>query len=308
MTEFNPQTHKYPAEVADSLRRKYLEGPFSAYVASRMNDNPEIRSCILSVAQYWNDEADDAVHNTITFSRHAEPEWEVLIEDYEGWNYGEAKDYKSLISDSRWDMAVAVWGYGHLFYDAHWQNNGEAITLFSAFCEEGGDQNRSTSENYSPIATFYRTKDEGPVTSEDIRMEFYGEKVRPHLDGIWPSYVDGDLEEERTTRGPMTGKAMEQWERIRDGLHPFALYFEGWHGVNTHPAEGENSWQRAALFRWTQDRGFANTKLTVREDFLPTVQKDNELCQMLQNEMKRRYEVLNGLWRYVYDNYKDQVR
>lgn len=61
----------------------------------------------------------------------------------------------------------------------YWNDNGEVIPAFAAFCREGAHQEMSIAEAYAPYAILRRCGD-------DIAIEIVGQMLRPWLDGIHP--------------------------------------------------------------------------------------------------------------------------
>jgi hypothetical protein len=127
---------------------------------------------VLCVAQYWDDEADDAVHGTIIVSELFEP---VL----DGVSYGyEESDTDVNLPTTRIkpehgkgsSSRVSLWET-----DVVWDENNGAIPLWAAFAPEGGNQNAELSENCAPAVMFFR---HGGY--EFLPM------CRPHLDGVRP--------------------------------------------------------------------------------------------------------------------------
>jgi hypothetical protein len=130
---------------------------------------------MLCVAQYWADEADDAVHAALIVSELPEPVLEGV-----GWEGDEdAPDrnipntrLKSRYSE-RPSSAISLYEAG-----TRWDDNNAAIPLWAAFAPEGGSQEYGElSETYSPAVMFYRHGGH-----EILPM------LRPHLDGVQPQW------------------------------------------------------------------------------------------------------------------------
>lgn len=127
-----------------------------------------LKSIALVVAQYWNDEADDAVHGRLLCSELETPDVEAALRAYSGGegddDYYDDMDYVNLPSFTSQDRPELY---------PKWNPNSSGIPAFAAYCTEGGDQSSPARDNYSLYAIFFR----------DGRVKTVGEKVRPHLDG-----------------------------------------------------------------------------------------------------------------------------
>lgn len=172
---------------------------------------PQVRSIALCVAQYWNDEADDAVHSHYILSALDTP---VLHEEdeMERWEDIPSADYPYI--DPNWagvdlgQRARCEWNYGgtpHVSYSrpslilemektfyqgtswSSWDSNGAAIPMWAAWCKEGSNQEMSAYEAHN-IAVIAQRDEDGEVTLEFTPM------LRPNLDGIRPEYWDEDDE------------------------------------------------------------------------------------------------------------------
>jgi hypothetical protein len=125
------------------------------------------------VAQYWADEADDAVHATLIVSELFEPILEGVSWDKES---GVDPNLPNTRIESKYGNGSSAVG----LYDAAvgWDDNRGAIPLWAAFApEEGSQEYGSLSECYAPAVMFYR---HGGY--EFLPMG------RPHLNGIRPEW------------------------------------------------------------------------------------------------------------------------
>lgn len=160
-----------PGEV-EMARRQYLRTHLLPVVSQYFATYERLQSAMLCVAQYWADEADDAVHGTLVVSELFEPTLEGVV-----WGNDEPgadpnvpnTRVKTDYGDS--SSAVSIW-------EAHWDDNTRAIPLWAAFAPEGGSQEYGRlSECYAPAVMFYR---HGGY--EILPMG------RPHLDGVRPEW------------------------------------------------------------------------------------------------------------------------
>lgn len=110
---------------------------------------PNVRSVILAVAQYWADEASDAVHDTLVASERELPLWPHLCS-------GTTDD------DAAEGVAgeLCSWCDGHLPGLEGYHDNGDAVLAFEAWCHEGGSQEASTIENALPCVVARKRGDE----------------------------------------------------------------------------------------------------------------------------------------------------
>jgi uncharacterized protein (TIGR02996 family) len=159
---------------AEMSRRQYLRTHLFPVVSQYFATYERLQSAMLCVAQYWADEADDAVHGRLIVSELFEPTLEGV-----GWNDDESgvdpnvpntpinSDYGESSS------AVSLYGAG-----AEWDDNSGAIPLWAAFApEEGSQEYERLSEVYAPAVMFYR---HGGYEILPMR--------RPHLDGVQPEW------------------------------------------------------------------------------------------------------------------------
>jgi uncharacterized protein (TIGR02996 family) len=151
-----------------ALRKETLETAFIPYVEATFAAHPKLSSAMLTVAQYWADEADDAVHATVVFSTRETPLWPHPCE----WNRDEDERAKKD------DLCSSCGNFDYMPFD----DNGEAIVAFGSCCREDGSQETSMEENYLPYAVARRVPG-----SPNVDLEIVGGPVRAWLD-------DPDLE------------------------------------------------------------------------------------------------------------------
>jgi uncharacterized protein (TIGR02996 family) len=148
------------------------------------------------VSQYWNDEANDAVHDWIVASERELPLWphlcnadnyddEVTILDVPG-EY--CTSCGSLLGDEGW----LRW----------WHDNGEAISAFEAMCHEAGTQDQPSSYNALPAAIARKRGDA-------IEIELLGPALRPH------AMLGGEPRESRVPDPTWAdARALELYEQV----------------------------------------------------------------------------------------------
>jgi hypothetical protein len=114
------------AGEAEMARRQYLRKQLLPVVAQYFTTYERLQSAMLCVAQYWCDEANDAVHGLLIVSELFEP-------TLEG------------VESSPADLGTP------------WDDNSGAIPLWAAFATEGGTQEYGhPSEVYASAVMFYR--------------------------------------------------------------------------------------------------------------------------------------------------------
>jgi uncharacterized protein (TIGR02996 family) len=156
---------------AEMARRKYLRTFLFPTVSQYFQTHERLRSAMLCVAQYWNDNASDAVHGLLILSELLEPTLEGVAEfdPRADRNIPNTRLKHRCGSGS----ALALWDI-----DREWDQNRGAIPLWAAFAPEGGSQEYSSySEVYAPAVMFYR---HGGYEILPVR--------RPQLDGVRPEY------------------------------------------------------------------------------------------------------------------------
>lgn len=133
-------------------------------------------SITMCVAQYWDDEANDAVHDLMVMSVHPGPAWP-----------HECGDRWSATDDGESDEACDYCQHdlGGL---AGWHDNGWVIRPFEPFCREGATQNDDPGDAYLPYAVARRTE-------RGVAIEVVGKPVRPWLLDL-PPFEPSDEEAE----------------------------------------------------------------------------------------------------------------
>jgi uncharacterized protein (TIGR02996 family) len=160
-----------PGEV-DVARRQHVRTHLLPVVSEYFHTYERLQSAMLCVAQYWADEADDAVHGRLIVSELFEPTLEGIR-----WTAGESG------VDANVPNTPIIGEYGQSgsavgFWHAHWDDNSGAIPLWAAFAPEGGSQEYDQlSEAYAPAVMLFRHGGH----------EFLP-KLRPYLDGVRPEW------------------------------------------------------------------------------------------------------------------------
>jgi uncharacterized protein (TIGR02996 family) len=155
--------------------RKSVLASFRKSAREAFAEQPDLKSFVLAVAQYWADEAEDAVHSNTYGSVRAIPLWPHLCE------YGDNPTEGEICGDCARGSSCP--------YPDEWDDNGGSIQAFEAYCHESGSQEEPSSHNELPYAIARRVGD-------DVVVEVIGEVQRP---GSLDSDYDDDEEEEKPT-------------------------------------------------------------------------------------------------------------
>ncbi|GAB1543844.1 hypothetical protein NUACC21_65200 [Scytonema sp. NUACC21] len=167
--------HLYTKKQAAQLRQQLMDGFVIPIVQMNFQKYPTLRSAAMMVAQYWDDEASDAVHHCLIYSVLDTPDLEAAAKA--DVNY--SQDKVNLKGLGRLDnRAYSVQRNGQEMY---WPDNHDAIPAFAAYCKEGCHQSMDTFEAYTPYAILRRQ-------DNAIDIEVVGKMLRPWLDGIKPDW------------------------------------------------------------------------------------------------------------------------
>ncbi|MBU8894050.1 hypothetical protein KRR26_00465 [Corallococcus sp. M34] len=161
---------KYSPAKAAALREHLLKAQVEPVVLDHFQRHPHLRSAALLVAQYWNDEADDAVHHRLLFSELETPDTDAAFRDQEN----DGVNFATPPGEERWEAEAQRYVFS-------WPDNREAIPLFAAFTREDCHQDMTPLESFTPYAIFRRT-------GTGLAIEVVGQMLRPWLDGVRPSW------------------------------------------------------------------------------------------------------------------------
>ena len=179
MSENHTDDKKYTPEEAEQKRTEAIEKCAVPYVEAIFKEEPTFNSAYMLVAQYWNDEADDAVHDRFLFSKLEKPDLEAAFKSIE-FERDDDSDQVNLDGRSHEDIECEY--YKLADSASWWDENDSAIPLFAAFCKEDCHQEMECGEAYTPIVLFQRNED------NSVKWTFIGEKLRPWLDGVRPQW------------------------------------------------------------------------------------------------------------------------
>ena len=168
----------YTKEQAAELREKIVSCEIVPTIKVVFDKYPQIQSAMLVVAQYWNDEANDAVHYQMIFSVLPKPTFGVDIGGIEDYYDGDPINLPGL--PSLYEIYNSIEDFCVFEGEEYpWEENGNAVPTFAAYCKEGCHQDMDNLEAYTPYAVFRRK--EGAIETEVV-----GEMLRPWLDGLRP--------------------------------------------------------------------------------------------------------------------------
>jgi len=198
---------KYTPEETARLRDKYINDIVLPIVEKKFNRVKEFRTAILFVAQYWHDEARDAVQGAIAYSLMNTPDIEAymkrLSQSKKSWKEDKIEDEyieievqgecHSFNLEPLFEGRTAANTLLEIYGDrisrilrgdtdnlGGWNPNLDTIPLFAAFCKEGGNQSSDFSQNFSPLMIFKRQS----ATPAIIDYDYIGEMKRPWLEGV----------------------------------------------------------------------------------------------------------------------------
>lgn len=135
-------------------RLTWLQDELEPWLAKHFKANPDHQSVLAAVAQYWADEADDAVHLTLLASKSAVP-------DFFSSEWDE---------DATGDTVGVNWSNR-----PSWDDNGLSIRSFQGLCGEGGSQELPSSDQAEPFLLAQRQ-------AKGHRITWLGRSQRPWLD------------------------------------------------------------------------------------------------------------------------------
>ncbi len=159
-------------ETSSEIRRKYLELSFIPLCRRVFAQDPEVQSLIVVVGQYWDDEADDAVHIDVFPCGDAAPRWPACLGD-ERWLYVEV-DEDDPITGVLNERGASLTGWPTIRDLPMLDDNSSAITAFAAYCLPGSHQGMSPGESHTPYAIGRRG-----ASPDDVEVEIVGTMHQP---------------------------------------------------------------------------------------------------------------------------------
>lgn len=183
-------TSLYTVAETEAIRQKVIINYALPIIKSVFYKYPQINSAYFTLAQYWNDQALDEVHDFILYSVLNIPDWKAFAKSEQMEDsFENEEDYNKSVKDpinlpGFIDFQYEIegnWNYSEKESNIYCFDGleNEIIASFAAFCKEGSHQCMLDSEAYTPYALFTRT-------NEGIKVEIVGKMLRPWLDGIRP--------------------------------------------------------------------------------------------------------------------------
>jgi hypothetical protein len=163
--------HIYTKEEAADLREKIISHEIVPQIKLVFRMYHQLRSAMLLVSQYWDDEASDEVHYQMIFSVLPTPAWEIGLEN--SYEY----DATNLPGLPNAGKIYDLFSEDFYKFKRSWGNNLDTIPAFAAYCKEGCHNEMDELEAYAPYAVFRRKE-------EEIEIEVVGNMLRPWLDGL----------------------------------------------------------------------------------------------------------------------------
>ena len=115
-------------------RLEWIANHFTPWAERFFARYPHRNSLLLACAQYWSDEASDAVHDSVVTSNHEVPVWP-LIEETE-YDYADPE----ASSKANVDAIVSTWALQKHLGSLAWGDNSGAVRPFQSMCGERGSQ------------------------------------------------------------------------------------------------------------------------------------------------------------------------
>jgi hypothetical protein len=157
---------RFTPDEAAAARETLLCGPIAHYVQQHFDAYPTLESAMFAVAQYWDGEADDAVHFEVLFS-------ELLTPDLSFWTPpGDDPMNHPTLRGFRADPIPTEWN----------DRNDHNIPRFAAFTKAAVDRDAEAIYVWAPYAVFRRQG-----SNDALATQFVGIMYRPWLDGVMPS-------------------------------------------------------------------------------------------------------------------------
>ncbi len=175
---------RLPPEVIETMRQQLIDEwmkPLAETLRIRHVDKLAMRSAVVCVAQYWDDEAYDAVHSLWLVSQLEDPDWEAgLTYRYRPYP-GPGEDPVVDNPDPNLPSGYFQSDLAPTFQETQpWKDNTDAIPIAAAWCREGANQDLEDIENYLPFVILRYV---GGTWRAELQP-----MVRPWLNGVPSMY------------------------------------------------------------------------------------------------------------------------
>jgi len=149
------------------LREQHMREHVVPACTAMFAAHPTANAIVFAVAQYWADEANDAVHGQFVVSASRDPAWpSCCIESEEVFGSPYAGDFVG--------------------YDSGLNDNSTMITAFASCCVAESDQEAEVAAAYTPYAVIRRVPGAaGGEGSVGVSVEVIGQLHRPEWEDVW---------------------------------------------------------------------------------------------------------------------------
>jgi hypothetical protein len=186
MTEEDP-----PSRV---LRQRFEQEYVLPLARALFDLEPRCESMLVTVGQYWCDEATDAVHSEVIACAEREPTWPLAGQARPGV-LGDAQMLAQLLDEAAQPDSDGPAGVAEVQYDlsrtAHelafgkpyfsvLHENADMIVAFASYCREVSDQEQPSWRSHTPYALVRR-----PLAGESLTIDVIGRMYRPQWEDRW---------------------------------------------------------------------------------------------------------------------------
>ncbi len=173
---------EYTPEETSELREQYLQEKVHPVIKKLMETFPKINMVLFQVAQYWCDEAEDAVHCALVASDKFELSQAEIAESWQDGHFIEEETNEDFgiacllnyLPQENIPKAIELY---QTIQIPDWDENEDMIPLFAAYTNEGYFQDDDPINKYRSCAIFRRS-------ASNIEMQVVSEQSRPWLEGV----------------------------------------------------------------------------------------------------------------------------
>lgn len=154
---------------------------------------PRCQSVLVTVGQYWCDEATDAVHSELFACAERDPTWPLAAQAHPGALGDPAALAETLQEDAKSEACPAdlreiqyglledarMRAFGEKYYCVL-DDNSDMIVAFASYCREVSDQEQPSWRSHTPYGLIRR-----PLAGEPASFEVIGRMYRPHWEDRW---------------------------------------------------------------------------------------------------------------------------
>lgn len=160
------------ADDLEETKKQVIEEWFLPVAKLLLKEYPSTNCVVVTLAQYWNDEADDAVHVSFIPSSVPFESWDGLFSDKNQFYSEESQDFSLPKPDGSTEY-VSFYGLSQraIGFNPYLSNDESFISIFERYCKERCSQEMHTQEAYQPYLIVSRDGDE-------IKIRDLGDLVR----------------------------------------------------------------------------------------------------------------------------------